>query len=115
MLHRLRFIPVVVACACLGGASLAQTADPAVPTEPAPPKLDSRACADRDRLARGDTVETDGRGAPQEAPSDTLAQTDGVICPPPGLDPHIRAPAPATGSDMPVIRPPDARSNGAPE
>ncbi|MGD9925797.1 MAG: hypothetical protein AB7V13_30745 [Pseudorhodoplanes sp.] len=92
----------------------AQTSEPAVPAQPAPPKLDPRACSDRDRLARGDVVENDGP-APQsqELLSDKLARTDGVICPPLGLDPHIRAPAPRTGSDMPVITPP-ASPGGAP-
>jgi hypothetical protein len=78
-----------------------------VPAQPQAPKLDPKACSDRDRLKRGDTVETDGH-APgvQEPLSDKLARTDSVICPPPGLDPHIRAPAPRTGSEMPVIPPP---------
>jgi hypothetical protein len=100
-----RFIVVALACALLCTPSLAQTPEPEVPGQPQAPKLDPRACTDRDRLRQGDTVETDGQ-APQEALSDRLARTDGVICPPPGLDPHIRAPAPDTGSDMPVILPP---------
>jgi hypothetical protein len=34
-----------------------------------------------------------------------LAQSDGVICPPPGVDPEIRLPTPDTGR-TPVIPPP---------
>lgn len=69
------------------------------------PKLDPKACADRERLALTDTYqvprlrETDGAN-----PSDTLARTDGVICPPPDLDPDIRAPAPGAGRTL-VIPP----------
>jgi hypothetical protein len=92
-------------------SSYAQAPEPSVPTQPAPPKLDPKACADRDRLKRGDTV---GSAPVQDNLSDTLARTDGVLCPPLGLDPHIRAPAPRTGSDMPVIDP-RLREDGAPQ
>jgi hypothetical protein len=37
--------------------------------------------------------------------SDHLAQSGGVICPPPAVDPNIKAPTPETGN-MPVIPPP---------
>jgi hypothetical protein len=100
---------VLAAIALVNSAMLrAQTPaqEPPVPTHPAPPKLDPKACTDRDRLTHGDVVESDGRAPVQGNLGDTLARTDGVICPPPGLDPHIRAPAPNTGSDMPVIPPP---------
>jgi hypothetical protein len=81
--------------------------EPSVPAQPQAPKLDPKACNDRDRLKQGDTVQTDGHAPVGEEPlSDKLARTESVICPPPGLDPHIRAPAPHTGSDMPVIPPP---------
>lgn len=78
-----------------------------MPAQPQAPTLDPKACSDRDRLKQGDTVETVGRAPmPEEPLSDKLARTEGVICPPAGLDPHIRAPAPRTGSEMPVIPPP---------
>jgi hypothetical protein len=89
----------------------AQTPEPAVPSQPAAPKLDPKACTDRDRLRQGDTV---GQVTAPDNLTDTLARTDGVICPPAGLDPHIRAPAPRTGSDMPVIEPP-ATPDGTPQ
>jgi hypothetical protein len=72
--------------------------------EPPPPKLDPKACADRERLTLGDTQTTQSRPA-QENLSEKLARTDGVICPPPDLDPDIRAPAPG-GGRTPVIPPP---------
>lgn len=89
----------------------AQPPEPAVPGNELAPRLDPKACRDRDRLQRGDTVETDGAAPRQdETPSDKLARTEGVICPPPELDPDIRAPAPPDGgSSMPVIPPPGSR------
>jgi hypothetical protein len=96
-----------IACAVLFATPLrAQAPEPAVPAQPEAPKLDPKACTDRDRLTQGDTV---GSAMPQETLTDRLARTDGVICPPAGLDPDIRAPAPRTGSDMPVIAPPADR------
>lgn len=38
--------------------------------------------------------------------SDKLDRTDGVIHPPPGIDPEMSKPPPPTGSTMPVIPPP---------
>jgi hypothetical protein len=106
---RTSLLPAALACAILGTVpSFAQQPkEPDVPTQPAPPKLDPRACADRDRLTTGDAHESDG-AAPrdEEHLSDKLARTDGVICPPAGLDPQIRSPAPDGGGNMPVIPPP---------
>src|SRR4249920_2530343 len=54
---------------------------------------------------------TTGEGEPHNpapAPdnlSGRLAQSDGVICPPPAVDPDIRLPTPEAGN-MPVIPPP---------
>jgi hypothetical protein len=86
----------------------AQTTEPQVPgNEQIAPRLDPKACRDRDRLRLGDTVENEG-AAPRQSdnPSDRLARTDGVICPPPEVDPDIRAPAPQQPGTMPVIPPP---------
>lgn len=102
-----RLIPALLTGALLGAPSYAQQPkEPDVPSQPAPPRLDPKACADRDQLTTGDAHESEGR-APrdEEHLSDKLARTDGVICPPVGLDPDIRAPAP-NGGNMPVIPPP---------
>jgi hypothetical protein len=77
----------------------AQTAPPApgrvtdcAPTRPVPP--------------RGTIAPEGGAAGPQaEALGDKLAKSDGVLCPPPGVDPEIRAPTPDTGN-TPVIPPP---------
>ncbi len=75
----------------------AQTAPPAPvggcsPTRPVPP--------------RG-TIAPEGSTTGQRAEplGDKLARSDGVLCPPSGVDPEIRAPTADTGN-MPVIPPP---------
>ena len=75
----------------------AQTAPPATindctPMQPVPP--------------RG-TVAPEGTTTGQRAESlgDKLAKSDGVLCPPAGVDPEIRAPTPDAGN-TPVIPPP---------
>jgi hypothetical protein len=95
--------PIVIAIAA--AAVLGAPARAQAPAPPAPPKLDPKACNDRERLTLGDTHQMQGRGTTGESASDKFARTDGVICPPPGLDPDIRAPAPGSGR-TPVIPPP---------
>jgi hypothetical protein len=75
----------------LGGAVVAQTAAP-----PAQPP--SRNCTP-DTRGNSPTV---GSGA---NPSDKLARSNGVICPPTDVDPQMHKPAPGGGS-MKVIPPP---------
>lgn len=79
--------------------------------KPAEPKLDPKACADSDRLTEGDTHESQDKGTTGSDLSDKLARSDGVICPPPDVDPEIRAPAPG-GGRTPVIPPPSERDPG---
>ncbi len=72
------------------------------------PKLDGKACADREKLALADTHESQAKLPDRQTdgfnPREALAHTDGVICPPPDLDPDINAPAPG-GGRTPVIPP----------
>src|SRR4029434_1109589 len=44
-------------------------------------------------------------GQPREPLGDRLARSDGVLCPPAGIDPEMRAPTPE-GGNTPVIPPP---------
>jgi hypothetical protein len=44
-------------------------------------------------------------GQSREPLGDKLAKSDGVLCPPAGVDPQMRAPTPDTGN-TPVIPPP---------
>jgi hypothetical protein len=80
----------------------------------APPKPDERVVPKGDRIDSnncGDNDATVGQGGvPSQKPdgpdlSDRLARSGGVLCPPPYVDPAIKAPTPSGGS-MPVIPPP---------
>lgn len=83
----------------LGGAVMAQTAAPAPPanTPSANCTPDTRQGAQRD--SQESTV---GSGSNL---SDKLASSNGVICPPAGVDPEMHKPAPG-GGRMLVIPPP---------
>jgi hypothetical protein len=74
---------------------------PTTPPEAIVPPSPSRG---GDCAARGGA---DGTTTGQSSPplSDKLAKSDGVLCPPTGVDPEIRAPTPDVGK-MPVIPPP---------
>ena len=74
---------------------MAETAPPAPqrPSECAPSKPGMNA-------QQGTTI-----GQSNDALGDKLARSNGVLCPPSGVDPEIRAPTPETG-DRPVIPPP---------
>jgi hypothetical protein len=93
---------------CVSAAvSLISTATPMraqQPQQPETPKLDPKACADRDRLTLGDIHEPKAKETTGSTPGEKLARTDGVICPPPHLDPDINAQAPG-GGRTPVIPP----------
>jgi hypothetical protein len=86
---------------------LAQTPPPnTAPVAPKEEQLDSTTCAP------SDIPSTTGKGAPADEGktdnrdlSEKLAQSGGVICPPPYADSEIRAPTPPGGA-MPVIPPP---------
>jgi hypothetical protein len=78
----------------MGATPTQQTAPPpSANCAPMPPK----GTAEQD----GSTV---GR-ASNEPLGDKLAKSDGVMCPPSGVDPEMRAPTPDTGN-TPVIPPP---------
>jgi hypothetical protein len=99
------FAAVLIAAS---GAAIAQS-PPAAGTSPqptAPPSAQRAAgCAPSERL----TTTPDGTtttGQSREPLGDKLAKTDGVLCPPSGVDPDMHAPAPDTGGNTPVIPPP---------
>jgi hypothetical protein len=93
-------------CALAVSPAAAQSPPSGKPPEApvSPPRIDTKACADERRatIGSGDTLQAPH---PDATTSDRLAQTDGVICPPPDIDPNIRAPAPGGGT-TPVIPPP---------
>ena len=88
-----------VALLILGGAVMAQTAAPAPPanTPSANCTPDTRQGAQQD--SQNSTVGSASN------PSDKLAGSNGVICPPAGVDPEMHKPAPG-GGRMLVIPPP---------
>ncbi|MBR0736115.1 hypothetical protein JQ581_04185 [Bradyrhizobium liaoningense] len=89
------------------GSAIAQ-APPAPATPPqqtAPPSPQHAAnCAPQDRPNRSADGTTIGQS--REPLGDRLAKSDGVLCPPSGVDPDMHAPAPDTGGNTPVIPPP---------
>jgi hypothetical protein len=86
---------------------------PATPATPAPPTATQdgqrgeggTACAPS-RLSNPNARPGVTTGQSDSAPlSDRLAASNGVLCPPSGVDPEIRAPTPDAGN-TPVIPPP---------
>jgi hypothetical protein len=82
---------------------------PPAQTAPPAPARNATGCAPTQSMPQqgtiapqGTTTATDPRAEPL---SDKLAKSDGVLCPPTGVDPEIRAPTPEMGN-MPVIPPP---------
>src|SRR6478752_3835697 len=84
------------------GSAIAQ-APPAPATAPPSPQR-SPGCAPSDRLTTAPDGTTTGQS--REPLGDKLAKSDGVLCPPSGVDPDMHAPAPQTGGNTPVIPPP---------
>lgn len=72
------------------------------PPEATMPPSPSRGGDCRSRGAPSDATTTGQSGQPL---ADKLAKSDGVLCPPTGVDPEIRAPTPDVGK-MSVIPPP---------
>ena len=89
---------------------------PATPPAQTAPPASQRAtnCAPMQSAPQQGTAAPEGTTTGQRAEplGDKLARSDGVLCPPAGVDPEIRAPTPDTGN-TPVIPPPGS-SGGDP-
>lgn len=102
-------IALLFGAALMPALSLAQSVQ-APPLPKAPPETmsketrDPKACAQQG-LPVGQDNKPQSADTTGKSLSEQLARSDGVICPPTGVDPEIRAPTPQGGS-MPVIRPP---------
>jgi hypothetical protein len=86
----------------------AAQAPPTVTTPPPPTAIaEADTCAPNTKsfLPRPNSEPGITTGRAAEPLGDKLARSDGVLCPPPGVDPEIRAPTPDAGN-TPVIRPP---------
>jgi hypothetical protein len=80
---------------------------PATPPAPTAPPISTANCAPMQPVPPRGTVLPEGTTTGQRAEplGDKLAKSDGVLCPPAGIDPEIRAPTPDAGN-TPVIPPP---------
>src|SRR4051812_11039517 len=78
---------------------------PAQTAPPAPPRASN--CAPMPPASQQGNLAPEGTttGQRTEPLTDKLARSDGVLCPPNGVDPQMHAPTPDTG-DTPVIPPP---------
>jgi hypothetical protein len=103
-----KLIIMTALVAASGGAIAQAPPAPATPPQATAPPSPIRAnnCAP--------TEHSDGTIAPKGATTgqareplgDKLAKSDGVLCPPGGVDPEMRAAPPDTGGNTPVIPPP---------
>lgn len=97
--------PALLAAALLTPA-LAQAPPPSTSQTVPPPKevQDPKACANAETtVGKGGDVSL--TKPEDKSLSEKLAQSGGVICPPPHVDPGMKAPTPP-GGPMPVIPPP---------
>jgi hypothetical protein len=107
MKHSLLLSCISIAVSGVAGAQ----APPAPATQPAQtaPPASARAanCTPMQPTPQQGTVAPEGTTIGQRAEplGDKLARSDGVLCPPAGVDPEIRAPTPDAGN-TPVIPPP---------
>jgi hypothetical protein len=107
MTRKSLFLALVMIAA--SGAAFAQApptpVTPPAPTAP-PPVRGANNCTPTESTPQG-SIATQGTttGQRTEPLGDKLARSDGVLCPPAGVDPAIRAPTPETGN-TPVIPPP---------
>jgi hypothetical protein len=105
--HSLLLLSLLIAAP--GAASAQAPTTPTTPpaqTAPPAPALASD-CAPTKLVPPRGTIALEGSTTGQRAEplGDKLARSDGVLCPPSGVDPEIRAPTPETG-DTPVVPPP---------
>jgi hypothetical protein len=90
------------------GAAFAQAPPTPVtpPAQTASPPRGTTNCAPTESTPQGKLApQGSTTGQHTEPLGDKLARSDGVLCPPAGVDPAIRAPTPETGN-TPVIPPP---------
>jgi hypothetical protein len=109
----MRTKPTLFFCCMLmavsGAASAQAPPSPATPSaQTAPPSpAHSSECAPMPPAPQNGIAPRQGTttGEAREPLGDRLARSDGVLCPPTGVDPQMHAPTPDTGN-TPVIPPP---------
>ena len=102
-----RSLLLAAALLALSGASHAQAPlSPATPPAQTAPPAPAASTECAPPPPRGTVTPQDSTtGQATEPLGDRLAKSNGVLCPPAGVDPEIRAPTPNTGN-TPVIPPP---------
>jgi len=94
----------LLSCVLIAVSSLAGAQAP--PSRATPPARTAPTSPDRAvNCAPMPSQQGTTTGQRAEPLTDKLARSDGVLCPPAGVDPEIRAPTPETGN-TPVIPPP---------
>ena len=103
---------LLLSCVLIAGPAVVLAQAPPSPVTPpaqtAPPSpVRTANCAPMQQAPHPGTAAPEGTttGQRTEPLGDKLARSDGVLCPPAGVDPEIRAPTPETGN-TPVIPPP---------
>jgi hypothetical protein len=101
------FLLSFVLMASTGVAAAQAPPTPATPPAQTAPPATAGNCAPTKPVPPRGTIAPEGTttGQAGEPLSDKLAKSDGVLCPPAGVDPEIRAPTPNAGN-TPVIPPP---------
>lgn len=107
--HRKHTLVAAAWLGLLATSAIAQTPPtttaPPAPTATQPSQAGSARCAPHPIQGNDSAAQNQTVGQSREPLSEKLARSDGVICPPSGVDPEIRTPAPDVGN-MPVIPPP---------
>jgi hypothetical protein len=111
-MKRATLLSCVLLVAACGAASAQAPPGPATPPPQTAPPAPQRSgdCTPTQPVPPRGTVAPEGTttGQSGEPLGDRLAKTNGVLCPPAGVDPEMRAPTPDTGN-TPVIPPPGSR------
>jgi hypothetical protein len=102
---------LLLSCVLMAASGMASAQAPPSPATPpaqtAPPApVQATNCAPTQSTPQGN-ISTEGAttGQSRESLGDKLARSDGVLCPPAGVDPQMHAPTPDAGN-TPVIPPP---------
>lgn len=93
------------ASATLLWGTIAGLAPCAAQNAPAPQMADPKACSDDQRLRLGNGSAPQPLSPSNQPLSEKLERSEGVICPPPGVDPKILE-RPPGGGQTPIIPPP---------
>ena len=104
--HSLYLLGALIAFSAAATAQ-APPAPATPPAQTAPPTSANNNCEPMRPVPPQGTIAPEGSttGRAAEPLGDKLARSGGVLCPPAGVDPEIRAPTPDTGN-TPVIPPP---------